>query len=154
MAKMTLYNHFASKDDLILAVLQYREEQVLDLFRTSIDRYHNNGISRLSAFFMTLKDWFQEPGFRGCSFINASVELANASHPGSVFSAAHKERFHGLITAVLSETVGEKVAEQIGPAVGLLVEGSIIESVMQQTSKPADDARLATQVLIEATRKS
>jgi hypothetical protein len=37
----------------------------------------------LRAFFAALKEWFETPGFRGCAFQNAAVELANPIHPGT-----------------------------------------------------------------------
>ena len=55
VAKMTLYNHFASKDDLILAVLQYREEEFNEMFAKSIKRHVRRGKDRLEAFFAALK---------------------------------------------------------------------------------------------------
>src|SRR4051794_11702142 len=39
VAKMSLYKHFPSKDDLILEVLKYREECVLKFFRMAMERH-------------------------------------------------------------------------------------------------------------------
>lgn len=151
VAKMTLYNHFASKDDLILAVLQYREEKFDSLFEKWMGKHVKEGMDRLEAFFAALKDWFTSPGFRGCMFINACAELADANHQGSQFSAQHKERFHAMLKAVIAETAGEKVAEATTPAISLLVEGAIVTAVMQQSSKPADVARAAALALVSST---
>ena len=76
---MTLYNHFASKDDLILAVLKYREEKFGGMFDRWMERHVKKGSDRIEAFFAALRDWFKSSGFRGCAFINASVELADAN---------------------------------------------------------------------------
>ena len=81
VAKMSLYKHFPSKDDLILAVLKYREETVLEFFRSTMERQAKKTKSPLRAFFAALKDWFELPGFRGCAFQNAAVELADPAHP-------------------------------------------------------------------------
>ena len=145
---MTLYNHFASKDDLILAVLQYREERVNEMFSKSIERHVSKGMSRLEAFFAALKDWFKSKGFRGCSFINASVELADSEHPASKFSAAHKVKFHELLGETIAETAGVKAAESLTPAISLLVEGAIVSAVMEQSSKPADVAKEAAMAFV------
>lgn len=152
VAKMTLYNHFASKDDLILAVLKYREERVNEMFETSIERHVGQGMDRLEAFFAALKDWFEGPDFRGCSFINASVELADASHPASRFSSQHKEGFHQMLTEIITQTRGAKAAS-VAPAIALLVEGAIVTAVMQQTSDSADVAKEATLALVSTTSK-
>src|SRR3954465_7327026 len=58
VAKMSLYKHFPSKDDLILAVLQYREQSVLEFFHSAMER-HGKAKSPLRAFFAALKEWFE-----------------------------------------------------------------------------------------------
>ena len=83
VAKMSLYKHFPSKDDLILAVLQYREQGVLEFFRSAMERHGKKAKTPLRAFFAALKDFFESPGFRGCPFQNAAVELADPEHPGT-----------------------------------------------------------------------
>lgn len=147
VAKMTLYNHFASKDDLILAVLKYREQKFGDMFDRWMERHVKKGADRIEAFFAALKDWFKSSGFRGCAFINASVELADAQHAASQFSAEHKERFHDMIADIIEETAGSK-ATSVAPAVALLVEGAIVTAVMEQSSTPADTAKDAALALV------
>src|SRR4029079_6900968 len=81
VAKMSLYKHFPSKDDLILEVLKYREEIVLGFFRSAMERHVKKAKNPLRAFFAALKDFFESPGFRGCPFQNAAVELAEPRPP-------------------------------------------------------------------------
>ncbi len=152
VAKMTLYNHFASKDDLILSVLQYREEKFDSMIQRSMNRHLKKGMDRLEAFFAALKDWFKSPGFRGCAFINATAELADADHAGSQFSAQHKQRFRQLLTEIVTDAGGAK-AESVAPAIYLLVEGAIVTAVMQQSSEPADVARDAALALVKISKK-
>lgn len=154
VAKMSLYNHFPSKDDLILAVLQFREEKFGAMFETWMERHVSAGMDRLAAFFAALQDWFQSPGFRGCMFINARVELADAKHPACEFSACHKVRFHQLIQSIIEESRGVKVAAAVAPAIALLVEGAIVTAVMTQSSTAAAVARdAALALVVNAPRK-
>lgn len=148
VAKMTLYNHFPSKDDLILAVLEFREAQVDEMFAKAIERHLRKGLNKLEAFFAALKDWFKSPGFRGCSFINARVELADPNHPASKFSACHKERFHGMLSEIITETAGANAAASLAAPIALMVEGAIVMAVMEQSAKPADVAREAALLLV------
>jgi AcrR family transcriptional regulator len=154
VAKMSLYNHFPSKDDLILAVLQYREEKFGRMFEKSIDRNMSKGLNRLEAFFAALKTWFNSSDFRGCMFINARVELADAKHPASEFSACHKERFHKLIGAIIEESAGSNSAETMAPAIALLVEGAIVTALMTQSSQSADVAKDAALALVKKTKRT
>jgi AcrR family transcriptional regulator len=148
VAKMSLYNHFPSKDDLILAVLQYREEQFDARFRKWMGRHRGQGMNPLQAFFAALQDWFRSAGFRGCMFINARVELADSRHSGSKFSAAHKLRFQELLREIIEETVGRKGAETMTPAIAMLVEGAIVTAVMHKSPRAAEVARDAALVLL------
>ena len=140
VAKMTLYNHFASKDDLIVAVLEHRERVVLDWFGGEIDKRRKKGVKPLDAFFATFKAWLKGPDFRGCAFINASVELADPSHPGAEFAAAHKKRFGRLIVDAIEAEGGDPTAAR---AIGLLIEGAIVTAVIEGSPRAADSAREA-----------
>jgi AcrR family transcriptional regulator len=140
VAKMSLYKHFPSKDDLILAVLKYREEGVLAFFRSAMERHGKKAKNPLRAFFATLKEWFETPGFRGCAFQNAAVELAAPSHPGTEFVRGHKKRFSEFLRELVEETAG-KGAAKVAPAVTLLVEGAVVTAVIQGKPDAADVAR-------------
>ncbi len=146
-AKMTLYSHFRSKDDLILAVLQYREQQFMEWFGQAIGRHTEAGATRLAALFAALKEWFETPTFRGCAFINASVELADEKHPGFLFARRHKERFHALLEGLIGEALGTEAA-RLAPCVAMLIEGAIVTAVIEGTPGPADVARDAAFTLL------
>jgi AcrR family transcriptional regulator len=146
-AKMTLYSHFRSKDDLILVVLQYREEQFMRWFGQSMERHIEAGESRLTALFAALKEWFETPTFRGCAFINASVELADAKHPGFLFARQHKERFHAFLARLIEETLSAAAA-RLAPAIAVLIEGAIVTAVIEGSPKAADVARDAALLLL------
>ena len=61
VAKMTLYNHFPSKDDLILAVVEFREAKFDAMFEKWMGRHVKAGMGRLDAFFAALKKLVQKP---------------------------------------------------------------------------------------------
>lgn len=148
VAKTSLYNHFASKDDLILAVLQFREEKFDAMFARWMKRHADAGMGRLEAFFGALKDWFESSGFRGCMFINAFAELASPDHEAAKFAVKHKQRFHAMIRNLIVESEGAESADRFSQAIALLVEGAIVSAVMSQSSRPADVAREAAFALI------
>src|SRR5262249_50002266 len=130
VAKMSLYKHFLSKDELILAVLKHREESVLAFFRSSMERYSQKSKNPLRAFFAALKDFFEMTGFRGCPFQNAAVELADPAHPGTEFVRGHKQRFSAFLREMIEASIG-KAAAKVAPAVSILVEGALVTAVIQ-----------------------
>lgn len=151
VAKMTLYAHFSSKDDLIVAVLRYREERVLEFFRAAMDRHTTPTTSRLGAFFAALEEWFESPGFRGCVFQNAAIELADPAHAGARIAREHKLRFADLVRGIVQESVGAAGAPA-APAITLLVEGAIVSALIHGTPDAARVAGAAARTLLVATR--
>jgi AcrR family transcriptional regulator len=151
VAKMTLYTYFPSKDDLIVAVLQYRETQVLAFFRAAMARHATRTTDPLRAFFAALKEWFESPGFRGCAFQNAAAELADPAHPGTQVVRDHKRRFAELLRGIVEEAAGTGAAALV-PAIALLVEGAIVTAVIHGTPDAADVAREAALQLVEGAK--
>jgi AcrR family transcriptional regulator len=150
VAKMSLYKHFPSKDDLILAALKHREEGVLEFFRSAMERHGKKAKNPLRAFFAALKEWFETPGFRGCAFQNAAAELADPAHPGSEFVRGHKQRFGEFLGSLVEEAIGKEAAK-VAPAVALLVEGAVATAVIQGSPNAADVARdVATKLVADA----
>ena len=152
VAKMTLYNHFSSKDELILEVLKYREEQ-FDLFlKQSIERFESKGMKPLEAFFAAIRSWFNKADYRGCSFINAVAELADSHHDASQFCTAHKQRFREMLTEIITKSEGPKAAAA-APAIHVLVEGAIVTSVSEGNADAADIVEEAAKVLIAKAKR-
>ena len=151
VAKATLYSHFPSKDDLIVAVLRHREESVLAFFRTAMERHGRRTKDRLRAFFAALKDWFRSPDFRGCAFINAAVELADPDHPGSQCVREYKVRFRGMLDGLIEEAVGRAHA-RVTPAVAMLVEGAAVTALIHGSADAADVARDAALALVAGAK--
>jgi AcrR family transcriptional regulator len=147
VAKATLYVHFPSKDDLILAVLEHRERCTSEFFRSAMERHGRKAKGSLQAFFAALREWFESPGFRGCAFQNAAVELADPVHPGTEFARGFKRRFGEFLRGIIEESVGEKAA-RLAPAVSLLVEGAIVTAAIQGKPDVVDVARDAALSLL------
>jgi AcrR family transcriptional regulator len=147
VAKMSLYNHFPSKDDLVLAVLRHREECMVEFFRSATERHGKRMKNPLRAFFAALKEWFESPDFRGCAFQNAAVELADPAHPGAQFAREYKQRFCESLRSLVVEAAGKEAAK-VAPALALLVEGAVVTAVIQGSPDAADVAREAALKLV------
>jgi AcrR family transcriptional regulator len=151
IAKATLYAHFPSKDDLIVAVLRYRDETFTAFFDERLTRHAKRTGDRLRALFATLKEWFESEDFRGCAFINAAVELADPNHPGMAEVRGHKARFQELVAGVVAAAVGRPV-RATAAGVNLLIEGAIVVAQMQGDSAAADSALEAAVALVNCAR--
>ena len=98
VAKATLYRHFATKNDLVLAVLQRREEiWTYGLIEAQSRARGNTPEAQLLAIFDVMHDWFQlRDGYEGCSFINVLLELG-ADHPAGQASIEHIHNVRGIV---------------------------------------------------------
>ncbi|MEL0639004.1 TetR/AcrR family transcriptional regulator [Pseudoalteromonas aliena] len=107
VAKKTLYNHFASKDELICACLAKRDTQFNSWFEEVCNK--PLAIEVAISLFAGLKLWFanQVPklgNFNGCFFINAAAEYPNAQHPIAKQCMQHKQTILDIILTALLAT--------------------------------------------------
>ena len=98
VAKATLYRHFATKNDLVLAVLERREQLwTHGLIEAQSHLRGSTPEERLLAIFDVLHDWFQNrDGFEGCSFINVLLELG-PDHPAGQASIVHIDNVRDIV---------------------------------------------------------
>ncbi len=139
VAKMTIYNHFRSKDELILAVLRRRDERFRHWFVRAVER--------LLAIFDGLEEWFGRPDFTGCTFINAAAEYTAQHDPIHAFSAEHKRLVEGYVRE-LAQAAEAADPETLAGSLMLLIEGAIALAHVTGTSDWARHARAAAEVLI------
>jgi AcrR family transcriptional regulator len=82
VARQTLYRNFASKQDLVLAFLERREDLwTKQWLQAEVERRGSTPDDRLLAIFDVFDEWFRTPGFEGCTFINVMLETADRRNP-------------------------------------------------------------------------
>jgi len=87
VSKTSMYKHFRTKEELILAALRLRDENFRNDFKRRINELADTPAGRLIASFDALGEWFEEDGFRGCMFIKAGAEYQEHDHPIHVQAA-------------------------------------------------------------------
>jgi AcrR family transcriptional regulator len=139
VAKMTLYNHFASKDALMEATLRREHERWRTWFVQRVEARSSGPDAKLLSVFDVLEEWFTQPGFRGCLFLNATTELQN-DHPARAAACAHFTWLHERLVhyARQAEVLEPEV---VGKQATLLVAGAIATAHACGTSLPAKVAR-------------
>ncbi|CAB3643752.1 hypothetical protein LMG24238_00519 [Paraburkholderia sediminicola] len=139
VAKMTLYNHFASKSELVLAVLKQREESAADSLRAFVNGYEQP-LERIKAVFLWHETWFKEATFCGCMFINAASEFPDHGDAIHRASAAQKEHVTALLGELLADMFEPAVAARLAAQLLILVDGA---TVTAQISGNPDSAMTA-----------
>ncbi|HTU95748.1 MAG TPA: TetR/AcrR family transcriptional regulator [Solirubrobacteraceae bacterium] len=98
VARQTLYRHFGSKQELVLAFLERREEVwTYGWLAAEVQRREREPRRRLLAIFDVFDEWFREPDFEGCSFINVMLEHPAPDHPLHQAAATYLARIRGFV---------------------------------------------------------
>lgn len=152
ISKTSMYKHFRTKEDLILAVLRLRDENFRNWLYRRIEELANDPKDQLIAMFDALEEWFGEPGYKGCMFIKASSEYQDPTHPIHKQSADHKRMLERHFTAI-AEKANLPGPSAIARQLLLLKEGAIVTAHLGHTENPAHDAKRAAMTLIESSMR-
>ncbi|MGW0604669.1 TetR/AcrR family transcriptional regulator [Streptomyces sp. NPDC002640] len=142
-----IYRLFPTKEDLVVAVLRRRDLRWRESLTGYVERVADPR-ERVLAVFDWLADWFAEPGFRGCLWINAHGELGPVSEAVLAEVRSHKREFRDQIARWVRATgAGAPVAEPVH----LLAEGAIVTAGVTGDPAPARHARAAVTALLDGT---
>lgn len=155
IAKKTLYNHFASKDDLIAAVLAYRDANFYDWLASRLDAV-KPGYDGLNELFDALDDWINNrvgllTDFHGCFFINTCAEYNDPEHPLHQQCQQHKQRINELIERhVIALGIYHPTAQTVTESLSLLKEGAITKAHVQGELQAAQQAKGMAWIVLAA----
>jgi len=126
VARMTLYRHFKSKDELVLAFLERREQLwTREWLQAEVERRAADPRERLLAIFDVFDEWFQADDFEGCSFINVLLETADSANPINQASATYLARIREFLEGLASDA-GIEDPEAFARKWHILMKGSIV----------------------------
>jgi AcrR family transcriptional regulator len=126
VARMTLYRHFPSKDALVLAFLERREQRwTKDWLQHEVEQRAAAPSDRLLAIFDVFDVWFQRQDFEGCSFINVLLEFAEPGHAIHLASGDHLARIRAWVQGLATEA-GVADPEDFAKQWHILMKGSIV----------------------------
>ncbi len=149
VAKMTLYNHFKSKDELILAALRLRDQQFRNHFMQSVERATTDPIGRLLAIFDVLGEWMGGSEFCGCTFINACAEFGAQGDPIRGAAAEHKRLLVNYVRE-LAECAGASEPQVLAEELSLLMEGAVVSAQVTGDRDAAQRAKTLAQMVLDA----
>ena len=144
---MTLYNHFKSKDELILAALRMGDERWRNWFMKEVENRADQPGDRLLAVFDVLVEWFGQDSFCGCPFVKVCCEFGEGDNPIHAAGVEHYRLLGNYIGGIVREA-GAKDPDRLTRQLSLLMTGAIFNA--QLTGKPdsAVDARKAAELLV------
>jgi AcrR family transcriptional regulator len=151
IAKATLYRHFASKEDLVLAFLDLREQRwTREWLEAETERLARTPQERVLTVFDALDEWFHRADFEGCPFIKTLLEIREADSAINQAAARHL----GVIREKLERYAEEACArdpEEMSYQLQILMMGSIV-SASRGDPDAARRARVFAELLLESSR--
>ena len=140
VTKTTFYKHFESKDDLMVAAVQRRDEWESQAWANAIRKISGDNFAQYPlALFDVMDLWFNAPDFRGCMFLNTAIEFPNPHDPihqaASAFKRKTRDSWRNIARAAGADPAA---AETFADCFIALVEGALI---LRQTHDRNDAAR-------------
>ncbi|QFY44233.1 TetR/AcrR family transcriptional regulator [Candidatus Methylospira mobilis] len=134
VTKVTFYRHFPSKNDLIRAFLEYRHRRWMDWFINALQRHGAQPGGGLAPLIPALEEWFRNPAYRGCAFINTVAELGGTLPDVVEICRSHKQDMVEVIAGLLSDNESRL---RIANAAAIAIDGAIVRAQLEPQA--ADD---------------
>jgi AcrR family transcriptional regulator len=148
VTKTTFYNHFESKDALIVAVLDHKDAHDLDALRAEIAARGGSPRECLLVVFDVLEEWLGDPEFKGCLFINAATQFPHEHDPVHQAAARHGEHLRGTL-ATLARAAGAADPNALAGQLCLLIAAAVTSRQALGDGNAARTARQVAEVLLE-----
>jgi AcrR family transcriptional regulator len=150
VAKATLYRHFPSKDSLVLAFLEQREERwTLGWVEAEARRRGSTPEEQLLAIFDAFDEWFHRDDFEACTFVNMLLEMGSA-HPVGEACVRYLDNIRSVVKQLATEA-GLRDVDSFARSWHILMKGSIV-SAAEGDGHAAKRAQAIARLLIAEYR--
>jgi AcrR family transcriptional regulator len=140
ISKRTLYNHYPSKDALIVAYLSRR--------LVPLEFSAAPPLRQILSVFDRLERTLSRGTFRGCPFVNAVAEIGEELPEASKVAMAFKERRRLWFRDLLAR-LGVRDAEALSTELAIVLDGAIAAALVRRDPAMARSARHAAEVLVQ-----
>ncbi|MFA3688772.1 TetR/AcrR family transcriptional regulator [Acinetobacter baumannii] len=151
VAKMSLYNNFSSKGELVDAYIAARHQEWLDLYQKRLEKTKTAKEAILAVFdaYQDHAEFAYEKGFRGCGLLNAAAEFpANSSGRNAV--RQHKEQVEAIVAEHLNRLLKDSQrVSYIAAQISFLLEGSMARAGLEGSSRQLQLARQMAEDILD-----
>lgn len=138
VAKATLYSNFSSKDELVLATLQKRDQENKDALEAAFRENDFSPREKILFIFRFLQNRLTSSEFRGCHLLNAATEYCDCDHPVRQYVRNSRLEWKQLFTDLAAQA-GVENAPLIGERLSVIMYGAVAFSLMTGSAGPAND---------------
>ncbi len=149
VAKASLYQHFESKDELVLAYLRRADRRDRAGYAHAVRAMADRPLDRIRAVFALAEAAARRRGFRGCLYINAVTEFPAARHPVRAVVSEHRAWLAAELTTALAQA-GAPDPTRLAGRIQLLYDGALVGSKAAHSVRPIREAAELVDELIGA----
>jgi AcrR family transcriptional regulator len=148
VAKATFYRHFPSKDDLVVAWLRDPRTRWFDRIRARVETPGIAPADMITRLFDGIADWLEAGDYRGCPYLNTSVEITDPTLPARLAASDYLQEIEDQLTELAAST-GSRDPRRVGAELQTLVAGAISLGVARHSREPAVRARQAARAMLD-----
>ena len=148
VTKMTLYAHFPSKEELVVAYLEDSDRRWRGFLEDKLSD-HEDPRDRLLAVCEAYRKYFAAREMRGCAFVNCAAEFPDPDHPARRAIGRHKAGVRERIRDLAAEAGAEDPAT-LAERLFVVLEGAYVTGALEGDGGVLDRSRAFFADLVEA----
>lgn len=151
VAKTSLYRHFRTKDDLIVAFLEREDIDFWATWDGVAAEHADDPRGELDAHMRWIGERLSRANYRGCPQINVAAEFPEQDHPSRQVARAHMQGMRTRLRAI-AERIDVAQPDVLAAQLALLINGAFVSSELLVTDDATQILLAAVHALVEAAR--
>lgn len=152
VAKTSLYRHFRTKDDLIVAFLEREDDEFWEQWNEVAARHAGDAAGELQAHMGWIAKRLARANYRGCPQINVAAEFAEADHPSREVSRRHMQTMREHLETI-ARGLDAARPDELAAQLSVLINGAFVSASLL-TPKEAPRVLLGSaRALTDAARR-
>lgn len=152
VAKTSLYRHFRTKDDLVVAFLEREDVDFWSVWDAVASKHVNDPAAELAAHMRWIGERLARSNYRGCPQINVAAEFAEADHPARGVARAHMHALRSRLVGI-AQRLDVARPDELATQLALLVNGAFVSTELLASEEATKILVRSAQALVEAARQ-
>src|SRR3984885_4632434 len=149
VAKTSLYRHFGTKDDLVVAFLQFMDQDFWKDWDRVAAQHPDDARAELNAQLEWIGERAGQPDYRGCPQINIAAEFPEVDHPARKFAKEHKRELRRRLRAI-AKKLKCAAPDVLAGQLAVLINGAFVSTPIYERGEATMLLRRAADALIAA----
>ena len=146
VSKRTLYKYFPTKNDLIVAVLDYYRTTYAEHLNQILHQKDNSSREKILAIFEDAKQWFEDINFHGCLAVNAMGEFSGKDQ-AIENSCIRFKQWEIEVLQTLSKDIDSKQPDELAYKLFVLLEGMSSIAQVTKGTCPVDMTAMVNEII-------